>query len=651
MNIFIILLQRINKRLRKKTMKIHHLFNRIFSFLIDSTAICILWVLLFVLYKYEYGKSIPFFHWHYLLLLSACFIFSFFIGKIYTVLWTHSYIKDTYRIIIACAAGTILFLLTNYLTISLPLSLALLFTLFFSAIAIGWRLIVRDFFPIFSKKEHSAAGFFTIGNLPKKHKILIVGAGEAGRLVLSEFYRKGIDHHVVGFIDDDPNKIGMIINGKKVFASTEKIRNIIKTFGVNEIILAFPSAPKKDIARVVQLIRQSSPALTIKILPSHAKLFENPLTPDIREIGIADLIEREETQLDTSAIESLLANKTVLVTGAGGSIGSEICKQLLKFPISTLIAIGKGEHSIYQLARSLLEYQDFLQEKRNIAFRIADVRNKDLMHRIFVEFSPHLVFHAAAHKHVPLMEFNEAEAVLNNIIGTKNLIEKAKEAGVERFVFVSTDKAVRPRSIMGATKRAAEIIVQNHAQDGFNASIVRFGNVIGSRGSVIPLFCEQIERGGPVTVTHPNITRFFMSIPEAALLVLNAAAYAQGGEIFVLEMGRQYRVMEIAENLIRLYGLQPYKDIEIKITGLRPGEKMYEELSHDGTLHPTKNPKIYCATTETPSLEKMQHFINELDNLHMKTSLEIRKILKSLIPEYEYDAEENRLQNAQRLVT
>ncbi|MCX7677797.1 MAG: polysaccharide biosynthesis protein [Spirochaetes bacterium] len=631
-------------------MKINHASLRLSSLVIDCALILALWAFLRFLYSHDFSRNLPFFHWPFLILASASFVIPFFSSKIYAVLWTHSYLKDTYRLIIACAVGTVLFLLANHFSaLRFPVSFALLYAILFALCAIGWRIAIRDFFAR-HKKNNANEGFFTIGELPKEHKILIVGAGEAGRLVLSEFYRKAIDHHIVGFIDDDTTKVGMIINGKKVFATTEKIGTIIKAYGISEIILAFPSAPKKEIARVVHLIRKSSPALPIKILPSHTKLFENPLTPDIREIGIADLLDREETQLDTSSIEEMLAGKKVLITGAGGSIGSEICKQLLKFPITSLVAIGKGEHSIYQLARALFEYQDFLQEKRDIAFRIVDIRNREMIQQIFFEFSPHIVFHAAAHKHVPLLEFNETEAILNNILGTKILIEEAKKANVERFVFVSTDKAVRPRSIMGATKRAAEIIIQSHAREGFNASIVRFGNVIGSRGSVIPLFREQIERGGPVTVTHPEITRFFMSIPEAALLVLNAAAYAKGGEIFVLEMGRQYRVMEIAENLIRLYGLQPHKDIEIKITGLRPGEKMNEELSHDGTLQPTKNPKIYYAKSDFPSEDRIHQFFQEIISIHSKSPLEIRQMLKDLIPEYEYDCEEILKRNARRVV-
>lgn len=634
-------------------MKIHKTPLRFFHFALDAAFVFAVWAAARWLFAHDFALDVPFHYRPALLALSGCFLIPFIAGKIYAVLWTHSFGKDTYRLLLGCAAGSILFLLANKaLSLSLPWAMSVLMVLLFSLCAIASRMLVRDFLPRL-ENEKKRSGFFTIGELPKERKILIVGAGEAGRLVLSEYHRKGIDHHVVGFVDDDPGKAGMIINGKKVFASTEKIAAVIAAHEVNEIILAFPSAPQKEITRVVQLIRRTSPAMPVKILPSHTRLFENPLSPDIREIGIADLLDREETSLDTSSIETMLTGKTVLITGAGGSIGSELCKQLLKFPITSLVAVGRGEHSIYQLARALFEYQDFLQEKREIAFRIADVRNAEMMRKIFHEFHPDIVFHAAAHKHVPLMEFNEAEAVSNNIIGTGCLLEEALRASVERFVFVSTDKAVRPTSVMGATKRAAEIITRDYAQKGLNASIVRFGNVIGSRGSAIPLFREQIEHGGPVTVTHPDITRFFMSIPEAALLVLNAAAYAKGGEIFVLDMGRQYRVIEIAENLIRLYGLEPHKDIEIRITGLRPGEKMFEELSYEGKLEPTENRKIFQLTHELPRTHdaNLSRFLAEIQSLSDKSPAEIRKALKMLVPEYQFDEQELEGRNARRLVT
>ncbi len=634
-------------------MNIRITYLRAFHFMLDIAFVFVVWVAARWLFVHDYAIALPFLHWPALLALGGCFLVSFVAANIYGVLWTHSFVKDTYRLIMGCAAGSALFIIANHaFSLSLPIALTALCTLLYSLLTIFSRMISRDYLPrLKSSARHS--GFFTIGEIPKERKILIVGAGEAGRLVLSEYHRKGIDHHIIGFIDDDPGKAGMIINGKKVFAPTEKIGSAMETHGVNEIILAFPSAPKKEVTRVVQLIRRASPTMPIKILPSHTRLFENPLSPDIREIGIADLLDREETQLDTSSIEKMLAGKTVLITGAGGSIGSELCTQLLKFPIASLIAVGKGEHSIYQLARKLYDYQDFLEEKRDIAFRIADVRNADMMKRIFTEFSPNIVFHAAAHKHVPLMEFNEAEAIYNNIIGTRTLLEEASRASAERFVFVSTDKAVHPTSVMGATKRAAEIITRHYARKGLNTSIVRFGNVIGSRGSAIPLFREQIERGGPVTVTHPDITRFFMSIPEAALLVLNAAAYAKGGEIFVLDMGRQYRVMEIAENLIRLYGLEPHKDIEIKITGLRPGEKMFEELSYDGTLHPTDNLKIYQLLHDAQHTHDthITRFFAECDSLPARSPAEIRAMLQTIVPEYQFDEEAPEKRNQRRIVS
>lgn len=634
-------------------MKTKNFPARMVHFAIDIALMFPAWALARWIYLSDNSLSIPLLHWPTLLALFICFFIAFFAGKVYAVLWTHSFVKDTYRLIASCAAGSVLFIIASLACLpALPIALAVLSALWYSLFALFSRMISRDFLPRF-KQSTRQSGFFTIGEPPKERNILIVGAGEAGRLVLSEYHRKGIDSHIAGFVDDDPAKVGMIINGKKVFAPTEKLPRVIEEEGVNEIILAFPSAPKQEVTRVVQIIRRVSPAMPVKILPSHTRLFENPLSPDIREIGIADLLDREETRLDTASIESMLAGKRVLITGAGGSIGSELSKQLLKFPIASLVAVGKGEHSIYQLARTLFEYEEYLEEKRDISFHIADARDRQMMAKLLRNSAPDIIFHAAAHKHVPLCEFNEAEAIMNNICGTRNLLEEALHFPIERFVLVSTDKAVRPTSIMGATKRAAELITWHYAEKGMNASIVRFGNVIGSRGSVIPLFREQIERGGPVTVTHPDITRFFMSIPEAALLVLNAAAYAKGGEIFVLDMGKQYRVMEIAENLIRLYGLEPHRDIEIRITGLRPGEKLYEELIYQGTLDPTENPKILTLAHDGPPqcAAAVEKFFSEMDTLHTKSAIEIRMMLQQLVPEYSFNEEEFAKRSNRRLVT
>ena len=343
--------------------------------------------------------------------------------------------------------------------------------------------------------------------------------------------------------------------------------------------------------------------------------------------------------VDTGMIEQRYSGKTILITGAGGSIGLEMCRQLLKFNIKKLVAVGRGEYSMYNLIKTMNENALFLEPMPEISYHIIDVKDKRLLAGAFSRHRPDIVFHAAAHKHVPLMEFNEAEAVQNNVGGTKNLLDCSHEHGVGEFVFISTDKAVNPTSIMGATKRIAEIITGYYFRTkGLKTSIVRFGNVIGSRGSVIPLFMEQIERGGPVTVTHPEVTRYFMSIPEASLLVLNAAAYSAGGELYVLDMGKQYRVAEIAQRIIELYGYRSDDDITIKFTGLRPGEKMHEDLFYiDERFTKTENDKIFMFS-DTADLDPriIESFMEqELPDIARYNAAQIRDIVKRLVPEFE----------------
>jgi FlaA1/EpsC-like NDP-sugar epimerase len=624
---------------------------------VDIAFILLAWTGAYLVYGYRLpGAPPPFFTTAGFIVLPAVYIIPFIAGKIYQVLWEKSYVKDVYRLLLANAAGSALFVAASLaMPATLPLTLAVLTALFASGSTVLYRMIIRDFLPRFSPGGIPSGGYFTIGQIPRERKILIIGAGEAGRLVLSEYHRKGIDRHIAGFVDDDSSKIGRILNGKMVFGATAKLPQVIRDRGINEAIIAFPSAPRGEVNRVIGLIQRAAPALPVKILPPYTRIFENPLSPDLREIGITDILDREELTLDTASMEKNFAGTTVLVTGAGGSIGSELCKQLLKFRVKKLIALGRGEHSIYTLIRALTDYLAFQQEKPEIDYRVADVRDAAMMDRIFGELQPQTVFHAAAHKHVPLMEFNEAEAVRNNVGGTRNVLEAASRHGAERFVLVSTDKAVRPANVMGATKRAAEIMALECFRGGaLKTSIVRFGNVIGSRGSVIPLFREQIERGGPVTVTHPEVTRFFMSIPEAALLVINAAAYSSGGEIFVLDMGRQYRVLDVAKSLIRLHGLEPERDIEIKITGLRPGEKMYEELSYgEGELTATGNRKILMLKKEPSGQNRaaIDKFVAGMATMHTLSPVEVRQALRDLVPEYSFDAGELSWRDTGRLAT
>ncbi len=566
----------------------------------------------------------------------------FYLFQIYRIIWSYSDIKDVYKLGIA----NIVSFITVFIIVLIFINTysRLVFILTFFVILLGtvlYRVLIRDYFSKWKDKnniKHSP-----IEQQLKSKKILIVGAGEAGRTILSELAKKSLRKNVAGFLDDDPNKIGKIFNGKKIFAGTEKVDKIISAQNITEIIIAMPSVESPAITKMVTDIKENYQNISIKILPPIIEILGNkPLIGSLREIGIDDLIGREEVKVDIASIDKSFNGKTVLVTGAGGSIGSEICKQLLNFKIKKLIAIGRGENSIYNLVRNIHSYIEYLSFKPEIDFKIVDVKDSALIDNIFKESKPDVVFHAAAHKHVPLMEYNEAEALNNNVFGTLQILKSAKKYNLNKFVLISTDKAVNPVSIMGASKRIAELITLYYNKvKGLNTTIVRFGNVIGSRGSVIPLFQEQITKGGPVTVTHADIKRYFMTIPEASILVINASAYSKGGEIFVLDMGKQHRIIDIAKNLIRFYGYEPEKDIKIAITGLRPGEKLYEELFYDNreSLGKTGNEKIWVLNTDNENYKKenIEKFISmDFNDIAKYNSLEVRKLIKNLVKEYDY---------------
>lgn len=476
-----------------------------------------------------------------------------------------------------------------------------------------------------------------------KERILIVGAGEAGRILLSEFIRQDRASTVAGFIDDDPSKKGQTYSGKPVFGGRTALESIVKEYSVTRAIIALPSARTDIVKDTVSALLSADPSIAIEILPPFTKYFESSLSTSLQNIKLTDIIEREEYALDIQAIESAIRGKRILVTGAGGSIGSELVRQLSRFSPEKIICVGRGENSIYQLVRSLQDAG--LDRTTRHIFRICDVKDERLLSKIFSCYKPQLVFHTAAHKHVPLMEFNEAEAVQNNVGGSRNVLSLAHRYGAEKFVLVSTDKAVNPANIMGATKRITELLAGYfHATTGLHTAVVRFGNVVGSRGSVIPLFRDQIEHGGPVTVTHPEITRFFMTIPEAVLLVLNAAAFSKGGETFVLNMGTQYRIDDIARRMIRLYGLEPDRDIRIEYTGLRPGEKLYEEIVYGmEDLVPTANGKIFIMKGKgAQDFSPLEAFLAEIPAITELDSAEIRerirRVVKEFIPDAAHDA-------------
>ncbi len=427
--------------------------------------------------------------------------------------------------------------------------------------------------------------------LREAKRVLIVGAGDAGALVVRELQKPSqLNLIPIGFLDDDPAKQDHQIYGVSVIGRVNKLSSILDTQQVDEVIIAIPSAPGKIIRLVNDACRIKG--IASRTMPGIYELIGGTVSVNrLREVDITDLLRREPVRVNDEKVGRVIEGRRVLVTGAGGSIGSELSRQIARRNPAELVLLGHGENSIFEI---LLELQSDYPSLKLIPI-IADIRNLQRLDLVFKKHQPQIVFHAAAHKHVPLMEANPVEAVTNNVIGTRNLVQAAIDCKVERFVLISTDKAVRPSSIYGATKRLAEMIVLDAAREHKRAfTVVRFGNVLGSRGSIIPIFKNQIANGGPLTITHPDMVRFFMTIPEAVYLVLQASSMQNGGEVFVLNMGQPVRILDLAEDLIKLSGLEPHKDIAIKFTGIRPGEKLAEELWDEGTpLMQTPHPDIF----------------------------------------------------------
>jgi FlaA1/EpsC-like NDP-sugar epimerase len=428
-------------------------------------------------------------------------------------------------------------------------------------------------------------------------RVVVVGAGDAGSMVVREILRNPqLNLRPVAFVDDDKEKVKKDIHGVRVAGTLHQLANVVERTRAQEVIIAIPTAPGQVVRRVADICRLQG--IPFRTMPGIYELLGGKVSVNrLREVDISDLLRREPASIDDKAVGRTLADKRVLVTGAGGSIGLELCRQVSRWKPSELIVLGHGENSIFEALLDLQEGNGGLPMHPVIA----DVRDPARMRSVFDQFKPHVVFHAAAHKHVPLMEMNPEEAVTNNVLGTRTVVDAALAAGTERLVLISTDKAVQPYSVMGATKRVAELIVREAALRSRRPFVsVRFGNVLGSRGSIVPLFKRQIARGGPVTITHPDMRRYFMTIPEAVHLVLQAASMGEGGEVFVLRMGDQILVLDLAEDLIRLSGLEPGRDVEIVFTGTRAGEKLSEALWDEGvTYSRTPHPDIVSVEEET----------------------------------------------------
>ncbi|MDD3145810.1 MAG: nucleoside-diphosphate sugar epimerase/dehydratase [Candidatus Riflebacteria bacterium] len=469
----------------------------------------------------------------------------------------------------------------------------------------------------------------------KYKRVLIVGAGQGGESILREIKRNiNLPIDVVGLIDDNPKKLGQIIHGVKVVGSTEKLAEIAEKLLADEIIVAIPSASGTELRRIVKLCQTSS--VRFKTLPGLQDLIGGKLVSlQLRDIAIEDLLRRPPSEINLAEIAAYVTGKTVLVSGAGGSIGSEICRQILPFQPAKLLLLGHGENSIFKTHQELLGSPN-LGNTALIPI-ITDIQDREKIGHLFAGHRPDIVFHAAAHKHVPLMELNPEEAVKNNVLGTRNLVDAAHTAEVERFVMISTDKAVNPTTVMGASKRVAEKILKCYARRSATRFVaVRFGNVLGSRGSVIPMFKQQIEAGGPITITHPKMIRYFMTIPEASKLVIQAGSYGKGGEVFILDMGEPVRIVDLAEDLIRLAGLEVGRDIEIKYTGIRPGEKLYEELltASEG-ITATRNSKIFVARPEEVNETELMAQVEKLEQAaRMGKPRNIIRAFQDIVPSF-----------------
>lgn len=447
-----------------------------------------------------------------------------------------------------------------------------------------------------------------------KKRTLIIGAGSAGTMVVRQLqHNKEADLYPIAFVDDDRNKQKLEIYNVPVVGTTNHIQEIVEDNDIEHIIIAIPSLNRNQINEIFEKCRKTK--AKTQIVPMLEDLLDGKVSVnEFRDVQVEDLLGREPIQLDDAGIGEKIAGKTILVTGAGGSIGSEICRQVMKYKPAKIVLLGHGENSIYNIEMEMrVTYKDTVE----ITTEIADIQDRHKIFEIMEKHQPYIVYHAAAHKHVPLMERNPEEAVKNNIFGTKNVAEAADTFKVNTFVMVSTDKAVNPTNVMGATKRFAEMLVQHMASvsTGTRFVAVRFGNVLGSRGSVIPLFKKQIQKGGPVTVTHPDMIRYFMTIPEASRLVIQAGTLARGGELFVLDMGDPVKIVDLAKNLITLSGYS-IEEIGIEFTGLRPGEKMYEELLNEGEIHPEQIfPKIHIGKAVLMDQAILRQFMNDFEGI------------------------------------
>lgn len=534
--------------------------------------------------------------------IAKLIVFNFF--NMYNTLWKYASIKELKNIVLAVFLSnaiviSFLFISENNFPRSVYIIVILLEMFLVGGIRFGYRTFGKN-------------NIFRSLRSKNKKRILIIGAGDAGAMVIREFKNhEKLNSEPIAIIDDDTSKKGSVINGIKVVGGREDIITIVEQYRIDEIIITMPSASKPEIKEMLEICKETK--CKLKMLPGIYELIDEKVSiKEIRDVEISDVLGRDEIKVDLEKISSYITGKSVMITGAGGSIGSELCRQIVGFNPKRLVLLDIYENSVYDVQMELnRNYPDL-----NLKVYIGSIRDKGRLEEIFSIEGLQVIFHAAAHKHVPLMEDSPKEAIKNNVFGTLNLGQLSDKYGLERFVMISTDKAVNPTNIMGASKRLCEMIIQSinvHSKTEFVA--VRFGNVLGSNGSVIPLFQKQIEEGGPVTVTHPDIIRYFMTIPEAVQLVIQAGSMAKGGEIFILDMGEPVKIIDLARDVIRLSGFEPDVDMPIKITGLRPGEKLLEELllEEEGLTNTSHN-KIFVAK---PTFTDYRLLLKSLDELQV----------------------------------
>ncbi len=568
--------------------------------------------------------------YNYLLIDSIIIVAIFSIFKIYKSMWSYASITELINIILACSSYELIeFIYKQIINVNMPRSYYLikliLLYIFISSIRYSYRIArtMRDYY----REKNGLTN------------TMIIGAGEAGRMLITEIYnnKTNFKNKVCCIIDDDKNKIGSYIKNIPVVGSRKEIKENVDKYNIEEIIIAMPSINREKLNLIIDECQKTK--CEIKTLPSLSELVGKPTMKKVRPLSYEDFLGRKEIVVNINEISSSLKDKKIIVTGGGGSIGSELCRQIAKCKPKELIIFDIYENNAYEIEQELKRVYPHL----NLKTIIGSVRDYDRLENVFKEYKPEYVFHAAAHKHVPLMENSPNEAIKNNCLGTLNAVKISDKYKVKKFVLISSDKAVRPTNVMGATKRVCEMIIQAYDKKSKTDYVaVRFGNVLGSNGSVIPLFLKQIENGGPVTVTHKNITRYFMTIPEAVSLILQAFCYAEGGEIFVLDMGEPVKIYDLAKKLIRYKGYEPNIDIPIKITGLRPGEKLYEELlMEEEGLKATPNKLIHIGKPIEMDDAKFFKKLDKLITASYKNNNDIKEKVATIVDTYTIDKGSN----------